>query len=426
MTARLSPIGFWSYARQDDDASGGKLSLLRFQLASELQQQYGREPIKIFQDVGSIPPGAEWEAKIRTAMHDSSFLIPIITPNFLQSRWCNHELTFFLEREAHLREAHPQLKGQRFIFPVHYVDTAGVDPENPEVLRELRKLQWFDFRSYRLKDYTQEAVCERLAILAKSLRDLLQTRLDQPEKKVWQGATTDDDRKPAPPAPPPPPAPPQPVPPVPPPSPPPPKPAPTPPQMNWVALAPLALLALVIALIVFSQRPKPASPPANNLTDTANANATTESNTVALTSVAPPPAPGVGDTSASSSSAETSNRVFDFDNLVASVRASSSSSNSSAPSPPAASTPSTSSLLNLGPSFDCTGASNYADRTICSDSILAGQDRRYAALYRVALLNDTSGRIKAIGKLQLAERNACTTWMCLSGWYSRRIGELSP
>ena len=39
--------------------SRGALSALRSQLKAELQQQYGREPITIFQDVGAIPPGAE-------------------------------------------------------------------------------------------------------------------------------------------------------------------------------------------------------------------------------------------------------------------------------------------------------------------------------------------------------------------------------
>ena len=34
---KLDPVGFWSYSRQDDEHSGGRLSQLRARLSSELQ-----------------------------------------------------------------------------------------------------------------------------------------------------------------------------------------------------------------------------------------------------------------------------------------------------------------------------------------------------------------------------------------------------
>lgn len=174
MGERLSPIGFWSYARQDDEE---KLSQLRVRLSRQLQQQYGRNPIKIFQDVAAIPPGAEWEAKILDALNTSTFFIPIITPNFLESEWCNKEFFAFREREKQLVKDHPELTGHRRIFPIYYVDIEGVKPHDPALLGELRRLQWLDFQDLIYKDDGREEVQSRLGELARSLRQLLHLEL---------------------------------------------------------------------------------------------------------------------------------------------------------------------------------------------------------------------------------------------------------
>ncbi len=177
---RLPPIGFWSYARQDDDASEGRLSALRAQLRSELQTQYGREPIKVFQDVAAIPPGAEWEAEIRNALDRSTFFIPIITPNFVESEWCIREVQIFLEREAALNAQHPELAGRRRIFPVSYVPIDDADPFDLRALAELKRLQWFDFTALRFKDQHDERVRLALSSLASGICRLINIRLETP------------------------------------------------------------------------------------------------------------------------------------------------------------------------------------------------------------------------------------------------------
>jgi hypothetical protein len=85
MPANLEPIGFWSYTSSDDTASRGHLSRLRRLLADDLQRVIGREPtVHIFQDVAAIPKGSDWEEKIHEALDAASFIIPILTPAFLQ------------------------------------------------------------------------------------------------------------------------------------------------------------------------------------------------------------------------------------------------------------------------------------------------------------------------------------------------------
>jgi|GEM_PF-742347 formylglycine-generating enzyme required for sulfatase activity len=149
LPSMLEPTGFWSYTSSDDLHSGGKLSRLRLLLAAEMQQQVGRvPPVRIFQDIEAIRPGAEWETKIREALAASSFLIPIITPGFLQSEWCCREIAQFREME---RE-----RGRNdLVFPIHYVNVDHVDGGNsqachdPAVLKYLKERQWTDFRALR-------------------------------------------------------------------------------------------------------------------------------------------------------------------------------------------------------------------------------------------------------------------------------------
>ncbi len=175
MSERLPPIGFWSYATQDDDASDGKLTELRRLLRRELQAQYGRESVTIFQDVSAIPPGAQWEARIRTALSDSTFFIPLITPNFVQSEWCAREFFLFQERERQLKEIYPALAGESLIFPIYYVDIRGVEPFNSELLPEIHSRQRLDFTRLRLKDHGVETR-EKIAELAASICRLLRPR----------------------------------------------------------------------------------------------------------------------------------------------------------------------------------------------------------------------------------------------------------
>jgi hypothetical protein len=166
----LKPIGFWSYSSTDDQYSRGRLSQLRALLAAELQQKIGRTlKVNIFQDVAAIPPGAEWEKQIQDALNASFFLIPIITPALLQSKWCCKEITLFRQREA------MTLCRNDLIFPLHYISIDHIDashPEechDPEVVSFLRSRQWIDFRAFRLKNPENEEVAHKIEAMADAI-----------------------------------------------------------------------------------------------------------------------------------------------------------------------------------------------------------------------------------------------------------------
>jgi formylglycine-generating enzyme required for sulfatase activity len=167
----LKPTGFWSYTSADDAASDGRLSRLRTQLANRLRVQLGR-PVHLFQDVAAIPPGTLWQQQIESALAEASFVIPIITPGFLQSEWCAKEVRLFRD--------HMRARGRDdLILPVHYIDVSAFstvrrgDCCDPEVLDYLRSLQWVDFRSLEPLDANTSEVRIWLGQLARRIEEAL-------------------------------------------------------------------------------------------------------------------------------------------------------------------------------------------------------------------------------------------------------------
>jgi formylglycine-generating enzyme required for sulfatase activity len=163
----LKPIGFWSYTSSDDKSAGGRLSQLRRLLADELQLQIGRrQQVHIFQDVAAIPHGSDWLKEIHSALGRASFLIPIVTPAFLESEMCCLEVSRFREREA-------ELGRDDLIFPFVYIDLKDIhasEVHDPAVLTLLKSRQWFDFSLSRHRPPDSEEVAAKLAAFAASVR----------------------------------------------------------------------------------------------------------------------------------------------------------------------------------------------------------------------------------------------------------------
>lgn len=75
-------------------------------------------------------------------------------------------------------------------------------------------------------------------------------------------------------------------------------------------------------------------------------------------------------------------------------------------------------------SFDCSKASAYVEKEICSNEYLAKQDIALSASFkkRIALL--TGGRraaFLAVERKKLGDRAACTTTTCIISWYSKNL-----
>lgn len=172
MTTRLPPIGYWSCSRRDGSLFGRRLDKLHSLLLSELQAQHGHAPIELLQDsetVGARPD----EFDVRRMLDKSTFFIPIITPNYIQSAWCCEEVRFFLRRERELFAAHPGLPRRGRIVPIQLLDISTTEPADPTILAELEQRQWLDLREMPHVRPKDPRVRRKLAELAEEILDLL-------------------------------------------------------------------------------------------------------------------------------------------------------------------------------------------------------------------------------------------------------------
>lgn len=167
MRKRQGPAAFLSYVHEDD--KDGRITALRERLCDEVQMQVGTE-FPIFQDRKDILWGDNWRARIEGSLDEVTFLIPVITPRFFNSRHCRAELQRFLEREK-------QLGRNDLILPIYFVDTPHLNDEEERAADDLAEViasrQYADWRELRLEHQTNPQVARTLAHLARQIRDAI-------------------------------------------------------------------------------------------------------------------------------------------------------------------------------------------------------------------------------------------------------------
>jgi hypothetical protein len=141
-------FGFFSYSRDDDRGSEGRLSNLRKAIQSELSAQLGRTErnFRLFQDREAIAHGKLWETEIAKAIDQAVFFIPIVTPRAVGSPHCKFEFESFLARER-------ALDRNDLVFPILYLPVPELEDEarlrDDPVLSIIRKRQYVDWRTFR-------------------------------------------------------------------------------------------------------------------------------------------------------------------------------------------------------------------------------------------------------------------------------------
>lgn len=158
---RQKPVAFMSYAHVDNQY--GQLTEFRERLSNEVHVQIGEE-FPIFQDREDILWGQKWRQRIEQALEEEiTFLIPIITPSFFNSKACREELEIFLERER-------ALKRSDLILPVYYVNCRTLYDEtlraNDSLAEAIASRQWVDWRGLRFEPFTSPQVGKSLMQLA--------------------------------------------------------------------------------------------------------------------------------------------------------------------------------------------------------------------------------------------------------------------
>ena len=175
-------VGFFSYSREDDDAFKGMLSALRDGIQRELSAQLGRSKraFRLWQDQMAIAPGKLWKSEIKTAIDESFFFLPIVTPRSVSSKYCKFEFESFLAREKAIGRSD-------LIFPILYISVAALENEakwrDDPVLSTIGRRQYVDWRPLRHLDVQSTAVREQIERLCQKIVELLNAPWTSPEER---------------------------------------------------------------------------------------------------------------------------------------------------------------------------------------------------------------------------------------------------
>ena len=175
-------IGFFSYSREDDEAFRGTLSALREGIQRELSAQLGRSKknFRLWQDQAAIAPGKLWEKEIKTAIDQSVFFIPIVTPRAVNSKYCKFEFETFLAREAAIGR-------NDLVFPIVYISVAALESEaswrDDPVLSTIARRQYVDWRPLRHLDAQTTVAREQIERLCQKIVETLREPWISPEER---------------------------------------------------------------------------------------------------------------------------------------------------------------------------------------------------------------------------------------------------
>ena len=174
-------VGFFSYSREDDEGSGGRLSKLGERIQEELRTQLGRtkRDFRLWQDKESIAQGELWEDNIKRAVSESAFFIPIITPTAVKSRYCKFEFESFLAREKELGRSN-------LVFPILYVPVPALTDDrwrDDPLLAIIGSRQYEQWQSLRHLDASSTEVALRVEKLCENISKALQQPWLSPQER---------------------------------------------------------------------------------------------------------------------------------------------------------------------------------------------------------------------------------------------------
>jgi hypothetical protein len=127
---------FVSYSHKDN--AQGQVTALVEAIKREYAA-FSQEPLREFFDDREIKDGADWEARIATALAESKVLLAVLSPEYFKSKWCRKEFERF--RDIELARLFPGEPIQSVYIAVH--PDFEHEPEDliDEWLKHLRRTQ---------------------------------------------------------------------------------------------------------------------------------------------------------------------------------------------------------------------------------------------------------------------------------------------
>jgi hypothetical protein len=159
---------FWSFTHADDTAEAGRIVRLAYGIVAQVGLLTG-VTVRPFVDRETIKWGTPWRADIDQGLRQSRFFVPVLTPRYLQSRFCRNELIRFAGHATGLGLG-------RLVLPIKYtVDFDGWAPfslSDPLAIM-LADFQWEDFSTVRLSDESSGAWKQAVNVMAERISVVL-------------------------------------------------------------------------------------------------------------------------------------------------------------------------------------------------------------------------------------------------------------
>jgi hypothetical protein len=158
---------FWSYAHEDDQLDGGSILRLAERLKAEFALVTGQS-LRLFVDRDGIGWGDEWRSRIASALVETTFFIPILSPRYFTRPECRRELLDFHAQAASIGVT-------ELILPILYVTVPDLRDDNAdEAVALVARMQYEDWTNLRLADVASADFRRAVNSLAGRLASLVQ------------------------------------------------------------------------------------------------------------------------------------------------------------------------------------------------------------------------------------------------------------
>lgn len=117
-------------------------------------------------DAKDIKIGDLWQRKLDIILDRTNFLIPILSPNYVQSKHCLYELEKFMSRER-------DQKTDDLIFPIKFIKLDNVDTGNSSIVKNLLRRQYVDWTDLRFEQSASNKVFVAVDGLAQQIVDAI-------------------------------------------------------------------------------------------------------------------------------------------------------------------------------------------------------------------------------------------------------------
>jgi hypothetical protein len=159
---------FLSYARLTDQHDRGRVNVLCDLIEGEAEIQLGIK-LRILRDSRNIEWGQSWHAFMSERVKTASYLLPIITEAYFQSRECQKEYLKFIEYEKSLNRSD-------LILPIYYagIQTKIDDLTTQKWRDDIFSRQYFDWRPFRHEDSQSSKYTRAIEEIATRFRKVLE------------------------------------------------------------------------------------------------------------------------------------------------------------------------------------------------------------------------------------------------------------